>query len=136
MILDGVLADTSVAWLGAERDKMRHFIHRLGNRLDPKEYPQLTFGKAPSTTTRYFPDKLPIGVETLGRRHVFLYLATSETPMDFRQFVLRYAPLLAAVGWWTIRVLVPPARERDIPALEQAAYDHLGKPADAGRRIA
>ena len=48
--------------------------------------------------------------------------------MDFRQFVLRHAPLLAAVGWWTIRVLVPPTRERDIPAFEQAAYDHLGKP--------
>jgi hypothetical protein len=86
------------------------------------------FGKEPNTTTRFFPDKLPIGVEPAGRRHVFLYLVTSQTPMDFRQFLLRHAALLSALGWWTIRVLIPRARARDADALEAAAYEHLGRP--------
>jgi len=128
MILDGVLSDPSLVWLGAERDKRRHFSHHLGNRLEPHQYPRLVFGKEPNTTTRFFPDKLPIGVEPTGRRHVFLYLVTSQTPMDFRQFLLRHAALLSAVGWWTIRLLVPRERARDMDAFEAAAYEYLGRP--------
>ena len=128
MILDGVLADPNLVWLGTERDKRRHFIHRLGNRLESHQYPRIVFGKEPNTTTRFFPDKLPIGIEPTGRRHVFLYLVTSQTPMDFRQFLLRHAALLSALGWWTIRVLVPRARARDTHAFAAAAYEHLGRP--------
>jgi hypothetical protein len=128
LILDGVLSDPSLMWLGTERDKRRHFIHHLGNRLEPHQYPRLVFGKEPNTTTRFFPDKLPIGIEPAGRRHVFLYLVTSQTPMDFRQFLLRHGALLSAVGWWTIRVLVPRARARDTDAFEAAAYEQLARP--------
>lgn len=78
MILDGVLADTSLVWLGTERDKHRHFISRLGNRVEPHEYPRLVFGNGPNATTRCFPDKLPIRVEPFGRRHVFLYTYAYE----------------------------------------------------------
>lgn len=45
MILDGALADTSLVWVGTERDKHRHFVNRLGNRVEPHEYPRLVFGK-------------------------------------------------------------------------------------------
>jgi hypothetical protein len=48
------------------------------------------FGKAPSETVRCFPDKLPVGVERDGYRHVFLYPARSSSPMDFRLFLLRH----------------------------------------------
>jgi hypothetical protein len=60
MILDAVLADRSVSWLGSEREKRRYFKERLGDSLRDNEYPRLVFGKPPDVTIRYFPDKLPI----------------------------------------------------------------------------
>lgn len=69
---------------------------------------RITFGTGAETTTRFFPDKLPVGVPRKGgRRHVFLYLATREVPIDFRMFLLRHADLLKSVDEWTIRVLLP-----------------------------
>jgi hypothetical protein len=128
MILDGVLADTTLMWLATERDKRRHFIERLGNRLDDHEYPRLVFGTPPKTTTRYFPDKLPIGVDHEEHRHVFLYLPTSATPVDFRLFLQRHAELFHALGQWTIRLLVPRSRRSIASSFEAAAYDQLAKP--------
>ena len=107
VILDAVLADRETSWLGAERDTRRHFIVRLAARLADHEYPRLVFGTPPNTTVRYFPDKLPIGVQQDGRRHVFLFLPTGETPMDLRMFLLRHAELFHALGYWTIRTLFP-----------------------------
>lgn len=66
MVLDGVLADRTLTWLGSEQDKRRYFVRRVGDRVEPDEYPRLVFGKAPNTTIRYFPDKLPIGIEPHG----------------------------------------------------------------------
>jgi hypothetical protein len=128
MILDGVLADPTLLWLGTEREKRRYFIGRLGTRLEVHEYPRLVFGTAPNTTIRYFPDKLPIGVDAEGRRHVFLYLPTSPTPMDFRLFLLRHAELFHALGLWTIRVLSPRPFKWVVTSFEAAAYDQLAKP--------
>jgi hypothetical protein len=107
MIVDAVLADRSVNWLGSEREKRRHFEERLCDNLRDNEYPRLVFGKPPDVTIRYFPDKLPIGYEPDQGRHVFLYLARSPSPMDFRGFILRHLDLLNALGFWTIRVLLP-----------------------------
>jgi len=71
-------------------------------------YPHLTFGCSAETTTRFFPVKLPIGVPLHSeRRHVFLYLATSEVPAEFRLFLLRHADLLRSIDEWTVRVLMP-----------------------------
>lgn len=128
MIVDGVLADPGHTWLGTEREKRRYFIERLGTRLEDQEYPRLVFGAAPTTTVRYFPDKLPIGVDCEGRRPVFLYLPTSETPMDFRVFLLRHAELFHALGLWTIRVLIPATQSFRATSFEAAAYDQLAKP--------
>jgi hypothetical protein len=51
----------------------------------PEHYPHVTYAAAASATTRYFPDKLPIGIEKNGySRHVFLYLVTRNVPVDFR----------------------------------------------------
>jgi hypothetical protein len=107
MILDGVLADRSVTWLGSEREKRRYFKQRLGDHLRDDEYPRLVFGKTPNVTVRCFPDKLPIGHDGDHRRHVFMYLARSPSPMDFRLFILRHLELFNALGFWTIRVLFP-----------------------------
>lgn len=128
MILDGVLADRALTWLGTEREKRRYFIERLGTRLEEQEYPRLVFGTPPKTTIRYFPDKPPIGFDAERRRHVFLYLPTSETPMDFRVFLLRHAELFHSLGRWTIRVLLPASQCYRATSFEAAAYDQLAKP--------
>lgn len=44
MILDAVLADRSVNWLGSECEKRCYFKGRLGDNLRDNEYPRLAFG--------------------------------------------------------------------------------------------
>jgi hypothetical protein len=130
MVLDGVLADRSVTWLGSEREKRRYFKQRLGENLRDDEYPQLVFGKRPHVTVRYFPDKLPIGYDGDHRRHVFMYLARSRSPMDFRVFILRHLELLNALGLWTIRVLFPRSLSGSTEAYRKAAHELLTKPSN------
>jgi hypothetical protein len=108
MLLDAVLADRHSGWLGTEQDKRTYFREALEQDLRDDCYPHLTFGTGAEKTTRFFPDKLPVGVPLKGeRRHVFLYLAAREVPTDFRVFLLRHAALLKSVDEWTIRVLLP-----------------------------
>jgi hypothetical protein len=109
MILDGVLADRSVTWLGSEREKRCYFKQRIDDHLRDDEYPRLVFGKTPNVTVRYFPDKLPIGYNRDHRRHVFMYLARSPSPMDFRVFILRHLELLNALARseWKGHVTMP-----------------------------
>lgn len=108
MLLDAVLADRRYGWLGTEQDKRTYFREALEEDLPDDWYPHLTFGNGLEKTTRFFPDKLPIGVPLRGdRRHLFVYLATREVPAEFRVFLLRHADLLKSVDEWTIRVLLP-----------------------------
>jgi hypothetical protein len=134
MVLDAVLADRSVNWLGFEREKRRYFKERLGDNLRDNEYPRLVFGKSPDVTMRYFPDKLPIGYELDRRRHVFPYLARSPSPMDFRVFILRHLELLNALGFWTIRVLFPKSMGHAIDAYSDAAHELLATPLTLSQR--
>jgi hypothetical protein len=99
MLLDAVLADRNYTWLGTENDKLAYFIlDLLKTEMKKEDYPHLSFGEGDSRTVRYFPDKLPIGVERgRRRRHVFLYLVTRDVPVDFRMFLLRHAQLFRAV---------------------------------------
>jgi hypothetical protein len=128
MILDGVLADRSVTWLGSEREKRRYFKQRLGEALRDDEYPRLVFGKRPNVTVRYFPDKLPIGYDRDHRRHLFMYLARSPSPMDYRMFILRHLELFNALGFWTIRVLFPRSLAGSMDTYGKAAYELFTKP--------
>jgi hypothetical protein len=108
MLLDAVLAHRRYGWLGTEQDKRMYFREALDSELPDDWYPHLTLGNGPEKTTRFFPEKMPIGVPLNGqRRHVFLYLATREVPADFRVLLLRHADLLKWVYEWTIRVLLP-----------------------------
>ncbi|HMC21880.1 MAG: hypothetical protein DMG48_07420 [Acidobacteria bacterium] len=125
MILDAVLADRSVNWLRSEREKRCYFEERLRDYLRDDKYPRLVFGKPPDLTIRYFPDKLPIGYEPDRRRHVFLYLARTQSPMDFRIFILRHLELLNALGFWTIRVLFPRSMGHATNAYSDAAHELL-----------
>jgi hypothetical protein len=138
MILDAVLADRRHTWLGTEQDKVAYFKTTLGDRCRPEDLPRITFGESDHKTVRYFPDKLPIGLERdYGPRHVFLYLVTRDVPADFRMFVFRHAELLKMVHFWTLRLLVPrrfrkaialyryAAREELAPSLEPSLVDEL-----------
>jgi hypothetical protein len=129
MILDAVLADRRYTWLGTERDKVAYFKAFLHEPFGLDDAPHITFGEGTSKTTRYFPDKLPIGVEAdYGPRHVFLYLVTREVPGDFRRFLFDHAQLLKAVHFWTIRLLIPRRFRKAIPLYRYAVRDELASP--------
>lgn len=105
MLLDAVLADRDVTWLGTERDKLEHFT--LTCPVPRHHLPTLVFRSAASQTVRYFPDKLPIGISSDGRTYVLLYLVVRSLPVDFRAFLEKHADLLRALPRWTLRVVVP-----------------------------
>ena len=105
MLLDAVLADRSVTWLGTERDKVSHFVSGCGVRMD--QLPSAPFGSSPSPTIRYFAERLPVGVADDGHRHVFVYLATRSRTDRFRIFLERHAELFRTLSSWSVRVLVP-----------------------------
>ena len=100
MVLDAVLADRRYTWLGTEQDKVAYFkstFEQRGIGADPC-LPHLVFGTGPEKVIRYFPDKMPIGLERdYGPRHVFLFLVTSDVPAAFRMFLFRHADLLGTV---------------------------------------
>jgi hypothetical protein len=128
MILDAVLGGRGFVWLGSAIDKRRHFLRYLGDRLPKNDYPQLSFGHGESKVVRYFPDKLPIGVQPPSHPHVLLYLVTKPSPMDFRLFLLRHMALLTVLHRWTIRLLVPRQLKRAQLVYQRAAREHLAEP--------
>jgi hypothetical protein len=125
MLLDTVLDAPTCAWLGPAIDKRRHFMRHLESRLDSREYPHLTFGDGPEKTVRYFPDKLPIGVLPELDSHVFVYLVTQPSPMDFRLFLMRHVALFRVLFRWTIRLLFPRSLWKASLLYEHAAREHL-----------
>lgn len=126
MVLDAVLADSDRTWLATEQEKLRHFALTLG--IPQRDLPTLTFRAEDSETPRFFPDKLPIGVDTDGHMHTFLYVVTRDVPIDFRAFLERHAELWRALRSWTVRVLVPRHLTDAIPAYEAAFRDHVASP--------
>jgi hypothetical protein len=105
MVLDAVLADRGRTWLATEQDKLAHFM--LTHRIPRQDLPSLIFRAQDTETARYFPDKMPIGVDRDGETYVFLYAVTRPGPVDFRAFLERHAELLRALRTWTIRLLIP-----------------------------
>ena len=128
MVLDAVLADRTFTWLGTESDKRSYFMRKLQGRVQLREFPRLTFGAGATARHRYFPDKLPVGIQRDRTDHVFLYVVTSPVPMDFRLFLLRHAELLRPLERWTIRVLVPSPFARAIRSFGHAARETLATP--------
>ena len=112
MMLDHIIAHRNFTWLGAEQDKVAHFLTTTSLRRE--ELPRLAFGRGPDVTVRYFPDKLPIGVSPDGRSHVLLYLLSEPMGDDFRIFLRRHAELLRALPAWSIRLLVPAGVESEV----------------------
>lgn len=128
MVLDAVLADRTFTWLGTESDKRSYFMRRLQGRVELREFPRLTFGSGAMTRHRYFPDKMPIGIQSDRADHVFTYLITNPVPMDFRLFLIRHSELLRPLTGWTIRVLVPEPFAKAIRVFGHAARETLADP--------
>jgi hypothetical protein len=128
MLLDAVLDSRDVAWLATERDKLAHFTVRLGTGFRREDLPHLTFGERGTSTVRYFPDRLPIGVDPDGRTHVFAYLVTRSAPVDFRAFLHRHAELLRALPRWIVRLLIPPHLTPATEAYVSACRQELASP--------
>jgi hypothetical protein len=126
MLLDAVLDDSICTWLGPASDKRRHFMRHLEDRLETREYPHLSFGEGPARAVRYFPDKLPIGILPQLDSHVFVYLVTHPSPMDFRLFLLRHVALFRVLFRWMIRLLLPRPLWKARLVYQHAARDHLG----------
>ena len=129
MLLDIVLDDRDVLWLGTESDKVRYFQERLAQyRLTPRELPHLAFGSGSNQVLRQFADKVPIGVDPLSDRYVFTYLVTRSSPLAFRSFLMRHFTLMRSLLRWSLRVFVPRKFEKAIPALKHALHEEFRRP--------
>jgi hypothetical protein len=126
MVLDAVLADRDRTWLATEQDKLAFFT--LTHRIPRQDLPSLTWRTADTETTRFFPDKLPVGLGADGRTHIFSYLLTRDTPRDFRAFLERHAELLRALPVWTLRLLVPRHKTAAIRVYQSAFREQLLTP--------
>lgn len=126
MILDAVLEDRTVTWLGTEHDKVTHFT--LERPVPREELPAVTYRGDGSSTVRYFVDKLPIGVSSDQRTTVFLYLLTRPSPIEFRAFLEHHADLLRALPAWSIRLLVPQHLAKASATYTTAFFEQLAMP--------
>jgi hypothetical protein len=103
MVLDGVLAEPDVRWLGLVQDKVAAFTN-APFCVPPDALPRTTVGGV----VRPFPDPFPIGLAADGSC-LFLYLVTTPQPTAFRTFLMRHVALLSALPSWRLRLLIPPA---------------------------
>jgi len=132
MVLDAVLAERKLTWLATEDDKLTYFS--LVHPVPRRDLPALAFGEGTRTTVRYFADKLPIGVPSDRHTHVFLYLLTRPTPVDFRAFLERHAELFRALPSWCVRLLVPRHLTEAVALHEAAFREQLAMPLRPGTR--
>jgi hypothetical protein len=126
MLLDGVLLDRSLTWLGSERDKVHHFTVRMSLRREL--LPFARFGQADSPTVRYFAERLPIGVDSADHHHAFLFLATRSQTGRFRVFLERHAELFRLLPSWSVRVLLPRHVTDAQKPYRRAFTEHLIEP--------
>jgi hypothetical protein len=105
MVLDALVKTPELAWLGTTDEKM-HLTAVAA--MDPANLPRVAIGEGDKQTIRYFPERLPIGIDREGRG-VLLYGVTDPTLDEFRVFLEGYAPLLRALREWTLRIVAPPS---------------------------
>ena len=105
MILDAIVEDPDLVWLGTAEEKAAHLTALT--RIEPSSLPHVTVGQGDSRNTRYFPERLPIGIHPAGRG-VVVYVVTDPWLDVFRVFLERHAAVLRALPAWTLRIVVPP----------------------------
>ena len=135
MVLDAIVEDPEVVWLGAAEDKTTHLTALTS--ITPEQLPHVTFGIGERQTVRYFPDRLPIGIHLAGRG-VLVYVVLDPTMNDFRLFLERHAAVLRALPAWTVRVVIPTqfqAVQGMALKAKQAFFTQLVVPAFSEARI-
>jgi hypothetical protein len=102
VLLDAMLATPSVVWLALPEDKAVHLSSLAG--VGPAEANRVTRAEGARETARAVRDRMPIGIDPDGR-WVLVYVVAGDQLEDFRWFVQRHAPVLAALPAWTLRVV-------------------------------
>ena len=126
MVLDAVLAQPEITWLGTEREKVAYWIDRRGFSLD--ELPALTFAANERQTTRYFPHKLPLGSASAGDVLTLLYLVTEVSGRACRQFLEAHRRMLHRLSRWRLLLVAPRVLAAAIPAHQLVAADFCAAP--------
>src|SRR5262249_5179541 len=126
MVLDAVLVKREIAWFATETQKVEYCVHRRG--LATEDLPSAAFEGAGHRTTRYFPEKLPIGVTPHGDEVVLLYVATDRSGQAFRAFLDRHEPLLRRLTRWRGLVALPRTLTMGDAAHRQVFNEMCGAP--------
>ena len=126
MVLDAIVEDAEMIWLGTAEDKADHLTALTG--MKPEDLPHVTVGDGERRRPRYFPDRLPIGIHLAGRG-VLVYVVLDPTLNDFRLFLERHSAVLRVLPAWTVRVVVPPQFSDLAQRVKQAFFTQLAVPA-------
>jgi hypothetical protein len=105
MVLDALVEDPDLVWLATAEEKAAHL--KALTRIDQLMLPHVTTGEGERRATRYFPERLPIGIHPAGRG-VLVYVVSDPWLDEFRIFLERHAVLVRALPAWTLRIVVPP----------------------------
>lgn len=107
MLLDVVLSEPAVEWIATEADKVALFTKQLHVPLHAlPRHTLLPAGKT-AQASRYFRDKLPIGLEGDPQTIRFVYLATDANVTGFEHFLRDHARLVSALPAWAMMVVHP-----------------------------
>jgi hypothetical protein len=129
MVLDAIVEDPDLVWLGTADEKAVHLAALT--RIAPSDLPHVSVGEGDTRTVRYFPERLPIGIHLAGRG-VVVYVVTDPWLDDFRVFLERHAALLRALPAWTLRIVVPPQFPGIGERAKQVVWNQLLTPLDQG----
>ena len=125
MMLDAVLANPELIWLGSEDEKRAHLTAMTP--IATERLPHVSPAPGRSGEVRMFPDKVPIGIDLAGR-WVIVYLADHAELDPYRAFLQRHADLLAALPAWTLRIVVPPELETLGTRCQNLVKEELASP--------
>jgi hypothetical protein len=103
MLLDGLVESLEMVWLPTADDQAAHLLTLTS--IEREDLPHATVGEGDKRTVKYFPERLPIGIDPEGRG-VLVYLVTEPSLDEFRIFLERHAPLLRALRAWALRIVV------------------------------
>lgn len=125
MVLDAVLAAPGLRWLATEREKVEHFVKR--HSIDLSELPSVAFGSEAERVTRFFAEKMPIGVGTLGEI-TLMYLVGEPTGREFRSFLERYRQLLKRLPRWRVQLVANHRMKAGLGTHRRAIEDFCAPP--------
>ncbi len=133
MVFDAIVEDPEMIWLGTAEDKASHLTALTG--IKPEDLPHVTVGDGEQRRARYFPDRLPIGIQVTGCG-VLVYVVLDATLNDFRLFLERHSAVLRALPAWTVCVVIPPQFPDLAQRVKQTFVTQLAMPALSPEAIA